>query len=302
MRQITYYITILIILNILTSCATIKTKSNIASEYYVMGNQYFELENYDKAIESYKKALDYDKTLTDVNINLVLAYQIQKKYAEAEKIIMTEYSDKQDNYNKNLLLLMGNNYFFQEKFDYAIKVLKTYCELYPTDENGTFNLALAYNRINDDENFLKYLLETYNIKKTFPPALYNLGNYYYSHEDYDNAMEYYHQLVEVDKNNPESFYRLGLLEYKLDEYDFAKEHFQKCIELDKENPQYYLEIAKIYAKGYKDKKSTLVYIEKALENNFKDMSYLQTQEEFELLKEFTEFEELLEKYNLLNKK
>ena len=54
--------------------------------------------------------------------------------------------------------------------------------------------------------------------------------------------------------------------------------------------------------NYKDKKSTLTYIEKALENNFKDMAYLQTQEEFELLKEFSEFEELLEKYNLLNKK
>ena len=57
----------------LCGCATLKTKANIASEYYVMGNQYFELEKYDKAIESYLKALTYDKTLTDVNINLVLA-------------------------------------------------------------------------------------------------------------------------------------------------------------------------------------------------------------------------------------
>lgn len=301
MKKLFYIFILTTTFILIYSCASLKTRGNIANEYYNIGNEYFEMENYTKAIASYLKALEYNPNLSSVKINLILSYQQSKQYDKSEKMIFNEYKDKIDDYNKNLLLLMGNNYYYQQKYDYGIKILLAYIQSYPTDINGYFNLALCYNKSGDEQNFLKYLLEVYGLNKTYAPVLYNLGDYYYNKKDFENSMKYYKELIETDKTAPEPFYRLGLIEYQLEEYEYAKERFTKCIELDKENNNYYLELAKVYAKGFKDRKSTLENIEKALMNNFTDLGYLQKQEEFGILNEFKEYNELLKKYNLIKK-
>jgi len=110
---------------------------------------------------------------------------------------------------------------------------------------------------------------------------------------------YYKELIDIDKNNPDVFAKLGEILYLTGEYELAKEQYVKSIELNNADSSYYLALAKIYAKGYNDKKMTFENIEKALINGFTDLSYLQAQEEFVILEEFSDYKELLKKYKLI---
>jgi len=281
------------------SCLSVKTKTSIADDYYILGNQYLEMEDYAKAVIYYQKALENNKDLKDVNINLILAYQKSDKYTEAEKIIVAEYKETQNEYNQKLLLLLGNNYFYQNKFDISAKVYGAYFKSYPSDINGVFNLALSYYKLGDEKNFLFYLNEGYKINKTYIPILFNLGDYYYNKKDYKSCLIYYKELIDLDKTNPDVFAKLGEILYLTEEYELAKEQYIKSIELNDANSAYYLALAKVYAKGYNDKKMTFENIEKALINGFTDLSYLQAQKEFDILEEFPDYKDLLKKYKLI---
>ena len=93
------------------SCVSLKTQKELSEEYFNLGNDYFDLENYSRATDLYLKALSYNKNSKNATINLIMAYQNNKKYDDAEKLIVSKYEEKTDEYNKKLILLLGKNYF-----------------------------------------------------------------------------------------------------------------------------------------------------------------------------------------------
>ena len=57
-------------------------------------SDYFDLENYSRASDLYQKALSYNKNSKNATINLIMAYQNNKKYDDAEKLIISKYEEK----------------------------------------------------------------------------------------------------------------------------------------------------------------------------------------------------------------
>ncbi len=296
MKNIKYIVIFLFI--ILFSCASLKTIETLGNDYFNVANEYFILKNYKKAIEFYEKALSYNKNIKEAKLNLILSYQNNKEFEKAENLIKKEYKEKVDDFNKKLLLLLGNNYYLQEKYNIAVKIYKAYTELYSDDINGFFNLSLTYLKLGNEEDFLKSLLECYRLNSKFIPALFNIGDYYFNKNDFNNALKYYKELAEIEKNNPEVYYKISFIQFNKEEFDDAKVNILQAIKLDEKNKNYHILLARIYAKGYKDKKNTLASLENAFQNGFNDLSYINSQTEFNILKEFKEYLELLKKYNL----
>lgn len=287
----------LLFLTILSfSCSSIKTIQNVAVDYYNIGNEYFNLKDYKKACEMYEKSLEYDKTSTKCIINLVISYQMNKEYAKAETTIVQYYKPDSSDFNKKLLILLGNNYYYMNESPRAIKTYTLYTESFPDDPQGYFNIALTYLKKGDKKNALEYFLKSYTKDNKFIPAVYNISKYYWLEKDYKNSLFFYKVLIDLDKSNPEAFFNIATLEYKMEDYDSAKEHFNEAIKLDGKNSTYYISLAKIYAKAYKDKVKTLANIESALKNGYENINSLQGEEEFAILKEYPEFKNLLEKY------
>ncbi|HOJ63188.1 MAG TPA: tetratricopeptide repeat protein [Spirochaetota bacterium] len=280
------------------SCASFKTVESIGIDYFNLANEYFNLKNYPKAIEFYEKSLSYNKNIKEAKLNLILSYQNNKDFEKAENLIKKEYTERVDDFNKKLLLLLGNNYYLQGKYDIAIKVYKAYTDLYSDDINVFFNLALSYLKNNKEDEFVKTLFECYNLNNKFVPALFNIANYYFNKKDFNNALKYYKELIEVEKDNAEIYYRISLIQFEKEEFEDAKLNIDNAIKLNDKEPKFYLILAKIYAKAYKDKKNTVLAIENALKNGFNDTSYLNSQEEFLILKQFNDYIDLLKKYNL----
>lgn len=283
------------------SCASFKTIESLGIDYFNIANEYFNLKNYSKAIEFYEKALSYNKNIKEAKLNLILCYQNNRDFNRAEDLIKKEYKEKVDDYHKKLLLLLGNNYYLQGKYDLATKVYKAYTDLYPDDINGFFNLSLSYLKENKEEDFLKTLFECYNLNNKFVPALFNIANYYFNKKEFNTALKYYKELTEIEKDNSDLFYKIALIQYEKLEFEDARININSAIKLNDKEVNYHILLAKIYAKGYKDKKNTILSLENALKNGFKDIMYLNSQEEFSILKEFNDYIDLLKKYELYYK-
>ena len=293
-----YGILIILTCFLIFSCVTIKTKNNVAIDFYNLGNNYLEIKDYKNAIESYKKSLEFNPKLKETIFNLVLCYQYIKEYDKVEELIIKNFKKVNNTFTKKMLMLLGNNYYLKKDYEKAIKTYTEYIEIYPEDVNCYFNLGLTYLKLLNNKKAIETFLEAYRKDNKHIPTIYNIGNFYYNNEDYKNSFYYFSLLEELDKKNPDIYYRLGDLEFIMEEYEHSKIHLLKAIELDEENPDYYILLAKVYAKGYKDRKKTLEYLEKAFINGFKDTGYLKTSEEFILLKQFNDYNNLLKKYGL----
>ena len=291
---------IIIILNffLLLSCVAIKTKNNVAIDFYNLGNKYLEIKDYKNAINSYKKSLEFNPKSEETIFNLILCYQYNKEYEKVEELILKNFKKVNKEYTKKMLLLLGNNFYLKNNYEKAIKTYSEYIEVYPEDVNCYFNLALTYLKLSNNKKALETFLEAYRKDNKHIPTIYNLGNFYYNDKDYKNSFYYFSLLEELDKDNPDVYYRLADLEYLMEEYEHSKIHLLKAIELDTENIDYYILLAKVYAKGYKNRKKTLEYLEKAFINGFDDIEYLKNTEEFILLKQFNDYNKLLKKYGL----
>lgn len=289
---------IIFIFFLLFSCISFKTKSNIAIDYYNLGNKYISLKEYSNAIESYKKSLEFSPKSEETIFNLILSYQLNKEYEKVEEMVIKYYKRVNNEFTKKLLLVLGNNYYLKENYEKAIKAYNEYLTIYTEDANCYFNLGLTYIKLANNKKALDNFLEAYRKDNKHIPTIYNLGDYYYKIEDYKNSLYYFSLLVDLDSKNPDIYYRLGNLEYKMEEYEYAKLHLLNAIELDDKNNDYYILLAKIFAFGYKDRGKTLEYLEKAFINGFKDTKLLKTTDEFILLDKFNDYNKLLKKYGL----
>lgn len=299
--NVSKFISIILLIFILFSCVSLKTKKNVAIDYYNLGNDYMGLKKYKEAIVSFNRSLEYNPSSIDTILNLIISYQLNKEYSKVEKNIIKYYKKGNLEHNKKMLMLLGNNFYLQGKYNQSIKTYNEYITSYPNDVNAYFNIGLTYTKLSDYVNSLSYfLLAAEKSNNKHIPSLYNIADYYFRNEDFDNSFFYFSILEKLDNKNPDIFYRLAILEYKNEEYESARVHLDQAIKLDKKNKDYHLEIAKVYSKGYKNRLKTLEHLEKAFTNGFKDLKYLNSISEFKLLNEFDEYKKLLKKYGLKN--
>jgi len=288
-----FFIFVMII--VIFSCETMK-KGEISIDYYNIGNEFYNDKQYKKAIEMYEKSIKYNPQNSQAILNLILSYQMDKQYDQVEILIKKYYTKKITDFDKKLLLTLGNNYYLMGSYQKALSTYILYVTDYESDPNGYFNIGLCYQKLGDSKNSIGYFLRAYEKDEKFVPTLYNIANYYYSQDEFEESRKFYKKLILIETNNPDLYYRLGLLEKNALQYKEAKDYFDKAINIKKDNPEYYIELAKVYAKGYSDKKLVLETLIKAFEYNYREFDKILSTEEFIVLKETKEFAELIKKY------
>ena len=121
-----YRFLIIFISYLLYSCISLKTKSNVAIDYYNLGNKYMFMKEYSNAIESYKKSLEFNPKSDETIFNLILCYQFNKEYDNVEKMVIKHFKRVNNEFTKKLLLILGNNYFLKENYEKAIRAYNEY--------------------------------------------------------------------------------------------------------------------------------------------------------------------------------
>lgn len=216
------------------------------------------------AIENFKYVTENANWNVDAWIRLGALYFDNKKYEEAEKILLQAIESFPDNYAINFIL--GLSLAQQSKNEEAVKYLKKAVALNPTDVNTLSAYAYTLNQLKQDEEAILYLNKAlsidpndvnvmgtlaliYNAQKVFEKSdsLYEKAleikpddplinnNYAYSLStrgiQLDRALKMVNLALEKDSLNTAYLDTKGWILYQLGRYDEAKYFISKAIEL-----------------------------------------------------------------------
>lgn len=216
------------------------------------------------AIENFKYVTENANWNVDAWIRLGALYFDNKKYEEAEKILLQAIEYFPDNYAINFIL--GLSLAQQSKSDEAVKYLKKAVELNPADVNTISAYAYTLNQLKLDEEAILYLNKAlsidpndvnvigtlaliYNAQKVFEKSdsLYEKAlkiksddplinnNYAYSLStrgiQLDRALKMVNLALEKDSLNTAYLDTKGWILYQLGRYDEAKYFISKAIQL-----------------------------------------------------------------------
>jgi len=230
----------------------------------VLGAIALEERNDSIAIENFKYVTENANWNVDAWIRLGALYFDNKKYEEAERILLQAIESFPDNYPINFIL--GLSLAQQSKYDDASRYLKKATELNPTDVNTLSAYAYTLNQLKQDEEAIYYLNKAltikpndvnvigtlaliYNAQKVFEKSdsLYEraLGikpddplinnNYAYSLStrgiQLERALNMVNLALEKDSLNTAYLDTKGWIFYQLGRYNEAKEFISKAVEL-----------------------------------------------------------------------
>lgn len=130
-------------------------------------------------------------------------------------------------------LNMGNNYFFIQKYDSALKELNVAIQLNP-NEFGVHNLKgviyLNQNRL--DKAKKEFMTELERHPNTSYETLENLSMVYRIEQQYDVALQYLQKAIQVNDRHASTYYYLGFCYWQLNQKKEAESAWIKSIELN----------------------------------------------------------------------
>lgn len=168
--------------------------SDIAVEYYNVGNAFFEIEQFDKAIQYYEKVLDIDPNFHKARYNLIHIYISKSDFKNA-------------NANVNYLASVQDD-------NLKIKKLAAYVAY----SDGELELAL------------ELYMDIFERGDTSNEIRLNIVKLYYQLENYKEALFYIDELL-LNKEDSDLYYMAGLVASAAGDLEIAVAFYESCIEL-----------------------------------------------------------------------
>lgn len=155
----------------------------------------------------------------------------------------------------DVLLQLGNHYYYTESYREARNVFEEVLELAPENPDVMYECGVYFSNVGKYERSNR-LLESYKTKRPNDYETdYHLGYNYLAIEDYQKSVEAYTAYIRNDSADIDAWYNRGLANAANKQYDFAIRDFNHCLQLD---PSFYDAIFNIghihqnkgeYAKG-----------------------------------------------------
>jgi tetratricopeptide (TPR) repeat protein len=129
------------------------------------------------------------------------------------------------------LALMGNQFFYLGKYNYAIECYDKILEIDVNDLEVILNKALTMNKLGRYSEAIDWYDKALKTEPKHINALNNKGQVLYKLEEYDEAIECFDKVLQVAPNNVNALNNRGTSLYKLEKYSEAIEHFDKAIKI-----------------------------------------------------------------------
>ncbi len=134
-------------------------------------------------------------------LNLAVGKHQEGKLEEAK--IIYERILEEDAFNSDALNLLGAIDYQQGRFREAVEKIGGAIRLKPNDAIYYYNLAMAYDSLNEEEKSAESFEKVLEIEPDYGKAYvahYNLGIYYANKGEIVEALEHYNKAVEFNKN------------------------------------------------------------------------------------------------------
>lgn len=152
------------------------------------------------AIENFKYVTENANWNVDAWIRLGALYFDNKKYEEAEKILLQAIESFPDNYAINFIL--GLSLAQQSKSDEAVKYLKKAVELNPADVNTISAYAYTLNQLKLDEEAILYLNKALSIDPNDVNVMGTLALIYNAQKVFEKSDSLYEKALEIKSDDP----------------------------------------------------------------------------------------------------
>jgi tetratricopeptide (TPR) repeat protein len=152
------------------------------------------------AIENFKYVTENANWNVDAWIRLGALYFDNKKYEEAEKILLQAIESFPDNYAINFIL--GLSLAQQSKNEEAVKYLKKAVALNPTDVNTLSAYAYTLNQLKQDEEAILYLNKALSIDPNDVNVMGTLALIYNAQKVFEKSDSLYEKALEIKPDDP----------------------------------------------------------------------------------------------------
>jgi len=145
-------------------------------------------------------------------------------------------------------LTLADIYFNANRYEDAIKVIeKIYNENKFESPNLYKNLSICYNKLNNSENEFFYLKEGANKYKDDIDFNMRIAKYYFDRKDYNEVISYINNINKNDKR----LENLKILSLYLSKDKLTEKELLIIREKEKETPEYYFKLIEFYLKNKK---------------------------------------------------
>jgi len=169
--------------------------------------------------------------------------------------------------NSNDLAQQAYNLFYEGKYTDALSI---YYKLLSLDLNNSlnyYNIALAYEMINEYELAVSYYKKSIRIDNTNIRSMNNLARIYIDEiKDYNIAEIYLNQAIQIEPKDAEAYNLFGNISMLKNDFDLGLKYFKKSIFLDKDYFKNYYDIAVCYF-ALKEFEEAKINVKKSLELN-----------------------------------
>ncbi|MEN9449267.1 MAG: hypothetical protein RJA25_2557 [Bacteroidota bacterium] len=220
---------------------------NDTSALYWKAHCFYKLKNFIAAEDNYRTLLKISPRNFAGNVDMANMYILQKKYKDALPYYNTALSI--NGIDASIVNSRGMCYYYNEKFELAIKDFKQVIKLDPTNYKAYNNLGSAtYNNqnianaskvdlITAEELFSKAV----EIKPDFPLSYRNRGVVRYYLEKNDEAYKDLMKTILLDPKDENAQYYLGKLLYRQKKYPKAIQFYDNAISLASDRPEIYID-------------------------------------------------------------
>ena len=185
--------------------------------------------------------------------------ELNKALEDFNAAVSVEYEDKVD-----LLINIASTLQQIGHYDFAVEFYEKAQEIENSDSTVLFELAYCSEKLDRDENSIKWY-KAYLAEDPFSKlAWYNLGNVYHKLESYDLAIEALSFAIAIDPKYHHALYQLALNQVYSENYEEGISSFNEYLKFEQDSASAFFHIGEAYAK-LDNNKEGLSYFEKTIE-------------------------------------
>ncbi len=285
-----------IIFSLLNCSSTIKS-SELAREYYNIGNTHYELGNYGKAVIFLRKAMELDEDLKTARFNLSLALLKDGKPEEAENILKSFLEE--DPENQSVVEVLAYAYHIQGKEEDAIRIYRQILSSSPENNNARYNLGILFWEIDQLENALHEFRLLIELSPDDLDTLFNMGKLLLELNNPSEALIFLEQYLQEQPVDVEAYLLLAKGYRDMELYDKALDAYSSAISQDEKQAEAWFYSALILLTEIEDPERGLTALAQALDYGFKDLEMITALMESPDLLEKDKVNSLVEQRGLL---
>jgi tetratricopeptide (TPR) repeat protein len=210
---------------LLPACTSAPDASELARDFYNLGNAYFDQGDYVKAGEMYTRALELDPSLAQGEYNWARALIESGEYDEA--LALLDRLLTQD--PQNLILLRAKAYalYLQGDIEPAVSTYQQILSVDTGDSSSAYNLGIILEDEGRGEEAVRWL-EVYRELGDESQVLSRLGRLYSDLENNEKAKEIWTLMDEKGSAGWDEYFGLGSLSAAEEDWGQAVEYFEKA--------------------------------------------------------------------------